>query len=517
MGRKVKHIHKLGNLRTDPLTRLAWWTVTFLPLAVAIFLTQSSSADELTRTYLQLTERYRRQLEELATWCEERGLREQAAFTRAWFRAPDPDKTYLPIIPKDVGVLSLSNGASPEEAEWKAQFSRLRRSQGSALFDLSRRAIRAGRATWALELLLAALRENPDDQNIRRILGFQSYQGQWRTNYEVRRLRAGDIWHDRYGWIPRQHLARYESGLRPFDGRWIPAEEEAKLRSKIQSGWVVETERFRIITNHSLEAGVQLAKGLDTLYWVWRQLFVRYYANPAQIAALFDAQARGSLPPLPQLRVVCFANQDDFRAALRTVFPLVENINIAGIYSGRDRTAYFFWTQPPDWTNFYHEVTHQLFVETRRISPEAGLRQNFWVIEGAALYMETLREEAGFHVVGGWESQRVCDARYNLIYRNKHIPLEELVKLGMEAFQSHPDLGALYSQCGAVMQFLMHYDYGRYQEATVRYLDAVYSGRDDVLTLSRLTGKSLAELDQEYQQYMKSGPPIVPIGAPPPK
>ncbi len=490
------------------------WGLTLTSLYILLILIASRGrADELTRTYLQLTERYRRQLEELASWCDERGLAEQAAFTRAWFRAPDPDKIFLPVIPRETGVLTSAGGVNDQEAEWKAQFARLRRSQGSALFELSRRALRSGRATWALELLLAALRENPDDQNIRRILGFQAYQGQWRTAYELRRLRRGEIWDDRFGWIPRQHLTRYENGLRPVDGRWVPAEEEAKLRTDIHNGWVVETERYQIITNHSLEAGVQLAKQLDTLYWVWRQIFVRYYASESQVIALFDPQGRSSLPPLPQMRIVCFANQEGFRNAMRNAFPMVDRINITGIYSGGQRTAYFFWSQPPDWTNYFHEATHQLFAETRRISPQGGLRQNFWITEGAALYMETLREEAGFHLVGGWESQRVCDARYNLIHRNKHIPLEELVKLGMEAFQSYPDLGALYSQCAAVMQFLLHYDFGRYREAAVRYLDLVYSNRDDVLTLARLTDKSLAELDQEYQLYMKSGPPIVPIKA----
>ncbi|MCS7236769.1 MAG: hypothetical protein NZ899_00685 [Thermoguttaceae bacterium] len=475
-----------------------------LPLTTGV-----ARADELTRDYLQLAEKYHRQLEELAGWCDENGLKDRGAFTRAWLRTPDPDKIYLPVIPKETGALALGGDLSGPEAEWKAQFSKLRRTQSRALFDLARRAIRAGRATWAFELLLAALRENPDDADIRRILGYQSYQGAWRTGYELRRLRAGEVWHPKFGWIPRQHVARYENGLRFVDGRWIPAEEANKLRSRIDNGWLVETERYRIITNHSLEVGVRLAEGLDRFYQVWRQLFVRFYATEAQVLALFDGQARSTLPPLPQMRIVCFANQEDFRDAMRPIFPIIDKVNITGVYYGPKRIAYFFWSEPPDWPNFFHEATHQLFSETRWTSPTAGARQNFWVIEGVALYMQTLKEENGFFVLGGWESQRVCEARYNLFNRGKHIPLEELVKLGMESFQAFEDLGALYSQCAAVMQFLMHYDYGRYRDAAVRYLELVYSGRDDLLTICRLTGKTFSELDKEYQSYMNSGPAVV--------
>jgi hypothetical protein len=37
-------------------------------------------------------------------------------------------------------------------------------------------------------------------------------------------------------------------------------------------------------------------------------------------------------------------------------------------------------------------------------------------------------------------------------------------------------------------------------------LQAIYAGHDDVETLARLTDRSYAELDAEYQQYMASLP-----------
>ena len=43
------------------------------------------------------------------------------------------------------------------------------------------------------------------------------------------------------------------------------------------------------------------------------------------------------------------------------------------------------------------------------------------------------------------------------------------------------------------------------RDALVRYLDAVYAGRDNPLILSKLTDKSFQDLDAEYRKFMESG------------
>ncbi len=468
-------------------------------------------ANELIQTRLQLQEKYRQQLTDLAAWCESQNLPELAARTRHWFHPPDPHKLYMPVLPRETNSLAPPSGVTGPAAEWHARFARLRRDQAAALFELARRAIRAQRAALAFECLLDALRENPDHETIRRILGFQPYQGQWRTAYEVRRLRSGDIWHEKFGWIPAAHRNRYENGLRPINDRWLPAEEVEQLRSDIHNGWDIETEHYLIRTNAGLEAGIVMANELERLFSVWRQLFVRFYANEAQIMSLFDARSRTGLPTVAKKRVVYFRSQEDFRNGLRAALPAVDRVNITGVYFGQNRTAYFFVSDPPDWTTVYHEATHQLFAEARPTSSQAGLRQNFWILEAVALYMETLRTQGDYHVLGGWEAQRVKDACYRLVHRNEYLPLEKLVSLGMEQFQTYPDLGMLYTQCAGLAQFFMHHDYGRYRDGLIAYLNAVYSGRDDLLSLSRYTGKQLAELDNEYHHYMASGPELSPI------
>ena len=68
------------------------------------------------------------------------------------------------------------------------------------------------------------------------------------------------------------------------------------------------------------------------------------------------------------------------------------NIDISiGVYMDDMRTAYFYADKESDDRTLYHEATHQLFHESRPVSPKAGQLANFWIIEGIAMYMESLQ------------------------------------------------------------------------------------------------------------------------------
>jgi hypothetical protein len=155
----------------------------------------------------------------------------------------------------------------------------------------------------------------------------------------------------------------------------------------------------------------------------------------------------------------------------------------------------------------YHEATHQLFHESRPVAPEVGARGNFWLVEGIALYMESLRAEDGFHVLGGFQDVRIQNARYRLLHDGFYVPLQEFSNLGMHAVQTDKRISQLYSQAAALTHFLIHYDGGRYRDALVAYLSAVYSGRDTLQTLPQLTAASFTELDAQFREFMKAGSP----------
>ncbi|MFH1923534.1 MAG: DUF1570 domain-containing protein, partial [Planctomycetota bacterium] len=385
-------------------------------------------------------------------------------------------------------------------------FERLKRDQTEAMFELSRRAMVAHRASLAFDLLMGALRENPDHDSIRRILGYQKYRGRWCTRFEVDKLRNGQVWHETFGWLPRAYVKRYEQGERLHGSRWITAEEDARLRREINSGWDVETEHYTIRTNHSLETGVDMGRQLERLYRVWKQLFVRFYATEDQVAALFAGSKRRGPPIRLQNRhaVVYFRDREDYN---RTLSPVLPNVEISiGVYVDTARRAYFFASEDHEERTLLHEAAHQLFHESRPVAPGVGSDHNYWIIEGIAMYLESLRDEDGYHVLGGFDDLRMEAARYRLLSDNFYVPLSELTTYGIDQVKADKRIGTLYSQAAGLTHFLIHYDHGRYRDALVAYLTAVYSGRADPGTLARLTGASHPELDRQYREFMEKGP-----------
>ncbi|MBX3414425.1 MAG: hypothetical protein KF708_17185 [Pirellulales bacterium] len=460
------------------------------------------ASDDLTAARHELEAKYTAELESLAAWCDERKLADEAAETRAQWHELDPRKVYLSVLRSKIED-TAEGEALRHSAEWRARFTKLRHAQASARFDLAQKAIRQGRPSLAFELVLSALHDNPDHEPSRRLLGYQRFRGAWHTPFEIRKLRAGQVWHEKFGWLPASYVERYEQGQRFTGGRWMSAADEARARSQIADGWRIETEHYDITTNHSLEAGVALGVELERLHLVWRQLFASYNANAGQLASLFEGRATQRSSG-PRHRVVFFRDSDDYRAALSSILP--PDVETTGFYWGDRRTAFFYATEDDDRGTLYHEATHQLFSETRPTSRDVGSRANFWLIEGIACYMESLAREEGYDTVGGADAVRYGDARFRLLESKFYVPLAQLSGAGMRDFQQDPNLPLLYSQAAGLSHFLMHYDEGRYRDALVALLSLLYAGQDRPGSLPELTGKSYSELDQQYREFMSAAP-----------
>lgn len=494
--------------RTGPARHWHW--ATYLLCLFAAVNSSPASAEDLYRAAREQRAKYAGQLEELAAWCDAHKLPEQAKKTRGWLRGQDPNKLYVADLPQSMGRPPLADDAPPDLVEWDKRFWQLRRQYAATADTLARRAVRSGHASLAFELVLAAIRENPDHEAIRRLLGFSKFRGGWYTLYEIDKLRAGYVWDDKFGWIHKSQLPRYQQGQRLAGNVWVTAEEDARLHGTIETGWDIETEHYTIRTNRSIEAAVALGAKLERLYRVWKQLFVPFFANDAQLLELFDGRTQ-RVPgarriQLPRLGIVYFRDRDDYVRALKPVFPDI-GISI-GIYVENTHRAYFFAGDDQDERTLYHEATHQLFHESRPASPLIGRRGNFWIVEGIAMYMESLRQEDGFNVLGGFDDLRMKAARYRLLHDNFYVPLSEFSAYSLAKLQSDPRIATLYSQAAGLTHFLVHYQDGTYRDALVRCLDAVYAGRDNPLTLSKLTDKSFQDLDAEYRKFIESGGPV---------
>jgi hypothetical protein len=462
-----------------------------------------AAAEDSRKAVKDLRAKYVAEVRELAGWCEQEGLEAEARKTREVLGRRDPFHFYLPKLPVEVGPPPPPENASEKILQWHERLGKLRRDQAIALFEQGRKAIRNHQASLAYELVLAAIRENPDHEGARRVLGYQKYFGQWHTPYEIRKLRANLIWHDQYGWISKGAVRKYEQGLRPSGNRWIDAEEDAKLHRDIRSGWEIETEHYDIRTNHSLEEGVALGMKLETLYRLWQQLFVRYYASESQVAALFENRPVTQRPDPPRFAVVYFPDKEDYFRSLKAVMPQMGKS--VGVYVAKNQTAYFYAGSEYTERTIYHEATHQLFQQSRKVPDNVGRKTNFWICEGIALFMETLHEDDGYYVLGGLGDQRINAARYHLTKGDFYVPFARMTRYGVETLQTDPQVGPLYSQMAAMTSFLIYYDGGRYRDSLVEYLSKVYTARDTAALLSELTGTSYDDLDKQYQEFMEIG------------
>jgi hypothetical protein len=467
-----------------------------LSVVVVVFgLCGSVAADTPGENRSAIDHDYADELAALARWCDERKLPDEAAKTRAWV-VPQPPLALVIALPDDAFPEAVGNQVN---AEWADRFRKLRQAQGKRLFELAQRAADERDFALAIQVVYQTLREDPDHEDARRLLGYKRHERKWLSPYEVGKAQAHQLWHERFGWLQAKHLSRYESGERSFKQRWVSAEEDARLHAEIERGWDVVTEHYQVRTNHSLEEGVRLAARLEEFYRVWRQVFATYCSTEEQLARQF----RSGVPDhraAVRHQVTCFRDRDEYTKALSRGEP---NIGItSGYYSDASRRVYFFASEDSD---LYHEATHQLFNELKPVK-QAGRETNFWIVEGIACFMESYKPGNRLATLGGSDALRLENARARLLEHGSYLPLAELCRLGMTDLQRHSEIKMIYSEAAGMTYFFLFTDGGRYRPALVDYLSAVYEHRDRLDTLADLTGTSYSSLDEQYRKFIHQLP-----------
>lgn len=472
------------------------WALILLVVGVLANTGAAARAADLADARTALYAAYSADLDRVAAWCAERNLDEAARQIKSWLPPRDPDKLTLFVLPS---AKASAEGAASPAAQWRTRWQALRDKQADALMALARRAIKEHQPSMAYELVTEAVRENPDHKQARKMLGYVRFREAWHTPFEIRQKSANKIDHEQFGWLPKSHVERYEQGQRYYQGRWMPAAEESALRADVKRGWRVESEHYVVTTNHSLEEGVALSRRLETLYALWQQVFIGYTASEAELARRLDGrmQRRESKPH----NVTYFRTREEYNSALRAHQPRID-ITL-GIYFDKTRTAYFFAGGDQEPGTLYHEASHQLFQETRPVAADVGRGGNFWAVEGIACYMETLQEhDAAYYTLGGMNAGRMPAARHRLLEDNFYVPLAQLVEIDMQTLQGDSRIAKIYGQATGLADFFMHDAHGRYRDALVRYLEAIYAGRATTQTLAEETGAGYETLDRQYREFM---------------
>ncbi|MCA9267739.1 MAG: hypothetical protein KDA41_04685 [Planctomycetales bacterium] len=477
--------------------RLLCLALTIAPLACASAKAQQPSGDQdAAARFAALESRYVALLDRCAAELAAEGKQASAQLVRRLSVPEIPGRTAAVLPPEDAPDL-----ADPIDPRVVA----VRKHYAKHLFEIAQTALADGDPSQVVGLLYRVLRADPDHAAARAIFDYQSTgDGRWLSAFAQRQLSKGEtVEHPQFGWLPKDHVARYEAGQRPLGSRWVSVAEEDRVRGRsIDAGWNVETEHYLITTNHSLEAAVELGRRLEELHCVWRQLFAEYWYTSVDLARRFEGKPTARA--IPKHKVLLFRDKDQYVAHLERDEPGIGQS--LGYYAEKTRTAYFFAGDDRAIATQFHEATHQLFHERPRgRTRPAGVEENFWVVEGVATYMESLRKVDGYCLVGGAGAYRLQFARYRALTDDFYLPLAELVAIGREAMKAKgKELPLLYSQSAGLVHFLMDGREQQHRRALVRYLDAVYRDKADAAELARLTGVRYEELDREYLDFLRA-------------
>ena len=134
-----------------------------------------------------LETKYAAQLADLAAWCDQHQLTAEAKQVRGWLIPRDPRKIYIFVLP-DALTAPAGREGNAAVAEWWTRWFKLRRAEADALFALAGKAIDDHQPALAYELIRETVREFPDHQRARIILGYEKYGGHWVSAYAAHRL-----------------------------------------------------------------------------------------------------------------------------------------------------------------------------------------------------------------------------------------------------------------------------------------------------------------------------------------
>jgi hypothetical protein len=461
---------------------------------------------QFRRQHAERREKFAAALETVAKECESNDQAETAGMIRGLARPVDSAQLRLAPLPREEQP-AIAPDLPAEQRVWRTQLRYQQQEYAKDLYLLSRHALNSGHVSYAYDLIREVALHDPDHVSARRILGYVKAGHEWLSAFESQMQRARKEWHDEFGWIPRDHVERYAAGERFYRNRWMSAAKEAELRRDFANAWEIRTEHYLVKTNHSLQRGVELARKLEDFHGLFFQIMAGFFNSPEQVQKLFaGSAARPQATSKPHV-VHYYRTRDEYLAALRK--ETNQPIEITkGMYFPRNGIAFFhFDPEATDDSTLYHEATHQLLSGSRPQTGEIGMKSNFWIIEGIACYMESFQRDGDRFSVGDPRHGRILAARAHYLNEQYYVPLRAFTRMGMNAFQSAPEIRKNYSQGAALTHFFMHYDQGRYREALIEHLSQIYSPtkliREAPESLEDLAGVEAEELDQQYGEYIR--------------
>jgi len=466
---------------------------------------------EAEKALLRATRRvqkiYLDDIEKIASWAATNGLKEDAERLLATMVKVDPEYPAIKKLQAAVAKVEPQDDAK-KLADLKQTFSRrvdaVNEKHARRLFDLATNCMKVGLFTRAYHLVKSVLDFDPDHRRAREVLSYawDSTTRTWITKWEAE-MKKKNVLTDE-GWVKKEDKKKWDQGKREYEGKWIPKDEEERLRKRNNyNPFRVETEHFQVLTNLGRPRALEFGLRLEDFYRQFFEFFIGFYDQVAGAKLLFN-QAKVKA----KHKVFLFPSRVDYLDFVRAEKGNNELlVRSAGFWDGADRCSYFYWTENPAETlnTLYHEVTHQLFGETKETSGQSS--GNTWIVEGIAVYMETWAK-----VDGRWRPGYRIDAQEMGVARavlsqNPDWSLARFVAQGHKEFHDPKVRGANYALAGALAHFFLHYDEEIYREHFILLLRDHYAGKlkgDSLETYIRPEGAAVPEalIEKQFKEYM---------------
>jgi hypothetical protein len=458
---------------------------------------QTNQSTTTTSNQLEvLASKFAAEMNTLAAECQTKGLEQLAKATQEWVKPRDPSRRYLflpPVKYQDPGDPELTASEAATWPEWKTRVREQRQRYAAGLYAFAQSAAKNEQWNVAGMALWEALWQDPEHAALRRTLDYQGIEAETQP-LQVKIARRPE---PTLGW----KSGAYREG---------------------------NSTQFRLLTTADETTAREHLRQFEIWRMLWRQTCLPYWMNNDGVAAAIQAGR-----PIPggvesKHTVVLFANRPEFLQALGHVAGIEQSV---GYYDLEAERCYFYLdpNDPNVLATQKHELVHQLFQSTGKRVRKPGEKTNFWLLEAAAMYFESLtllappssNEHAneGDHrgeiwSVGGFDAQRLQFARLRWQRENYATGFSQLVVRGRQDFQRDPDLARLYSQIAGMFHYLMHAPATgttpdrsathatTHADATFRMLTKIYAGRDRADLFESETGATLEQLESEYRQWL---------------
>ena len=448
-----------------------------------------------------------KELASIATWASTNGLEAEAKKVIATIARLDPRHAGLEKLRAKAAAAKAPDDAAKKDdllGQFQKKLEAANEKNAQRLFDFAQKCMKVGLFTRAYDLVQAVIEADPDHKRARDILSYawDPASKTWVTKWELEQRKKSVLTPE--GWVKKENKKKFDQGLREYQGKWVTKEEEQRIRTRNNyNPYSVETEHFEVQTNLGREKALEFANLLEDFYAQFFRFYIGFYDQVAGAKLLFNQAKMKS-----KHKVFVFPSRDDY-----LIFVKAEKGNdklareSGGVYMPSDRKSYFYWIEGGEehaLSTLYHEVTHQLFAETKEGRGQS--QGNNWVVEGIATYMETWKKIDGKWRPGARTDDPELQAAKSIV---TGFDLASFIRIDYHEFHDK-GRGANYALAGALSHFLIHYQDGIYKEDYVRFISAYYGGKVHEKSLGEyieVEGVStpdarIVEIEKQFKEYM---------------